>query len=67
MHAVLLANDPDEAAAAVKAVNRRLNIHQRVRGSTLWPDEDFPRTLKLEGRRSEIEARLRELQGARGR
>jgi long-chain acyl-CoA synthetase len=61
VHAVLLASDPDAIAAAVKAVNRRLAIHQRVRGTTLWPDDDFPRTLTLKARRPEIEARVRAL------
>jgi long-chain acyl-CoA synthetase len=61
VHAVLLTNDADAAADAVKAVNRRLGIHQRVRGTTIWPDEDFPRTLTLKARRPEIEARLRAL------
>ncbi len=61
VHAVLLASDADAAAAAVKATNRHLGIHQRVRGTTLWPDEDFPRTLTLKARRPEIEARLRVL------
>ncbi|HZS00878.1 MAG TPA: AMP-binding protein [Chloroflexota bacterium] len=65
VHAVLLANDAGSAAAAVKAVNRQVNIHQRVRGSTLWPDEDFPRTLTLKARRADIEARLRALQAER--
>ncbi|HLH21051.1 MAG TPA: AMP-binding protein [Chloroflexota bacterium] len=61
VHAVLLASDADAAAAAVKAVNRHLAIHQRVRSTTLWPDEDFPRTLTLKPRRPEIETRLRTL------
>jgi long-chain acyl-CoA synthetase len=61
VHAVLLTSDADAAAAAVKAVNRRLAIHQRVRGTTLWPDDDFPRTLTLKARRPEIEARVRAL------
>jgi long-chain acyl-CoA synthetase len=61
VHAVLVATDADAAAAAVKAANRRLGIPQRVRGTTLWPDEDFPRTLTLKARRPEIEARVRAL------
>jgi acyl-coenzyme A synthetase/AMP-(fatty) acid ligase len=61
VHAVLLTSDADAAAAAVKAVNRHLAIHQRVRGTTLWPDEDFPRTLTLKARRPEIETRVRAL------
>jgi long-chain acyl-CoA synthetase len=61
VHAVVLTSDAAVAAAAVKAVNRRLGIHQRVRGTTVWPDEDFPRTLTLKARRPEIEARIRGL------
>lgn len=67
VHAVVLAEQPAHAATAVKAVNRRLAIHQRVRGSTVWPDEDFPRTLTLKPRRPEIETRLHELDAARPR
>jgi long-chain acyl-CoA synthetase len=67
VHAVILAADPAEAAAAVRAVNRRLGIHQRVRGSTLWPDEDFPRTLTHKPRRPEIETRLQALAASRAR
>ncbi len=64
VHAVLVADDAAQAAAGIRAVNRRLGIHQRVRGHTLWPDEDFPRTLTLKPRRVEIEARLAQLQAA---
>jgi long-chain acyl-CoA synthetase len=64
VHGVLLAAGEAEAAAAVRAVNRRLGIHQRVRGMTRWPDEDFPRTLTLKPRRPEIEARLQKMRGA---
>jgi hypothetical protein len=31
---------------------------------TLWPDDDFPRTLTLKPRRPEIEARLGPMRGA---
>lgn len=58
VHAVLLADDPAQAQAAVKAVNHRLAIHQRVRGSTVWPDQDFPRTLTMKAKRAEIADRL---------
>ncbi|HZU07800.1 MAG TPA: AMP-binding protein [Chloroflexota bacterium] len=65
VHAVLLASDPAQAAAAVKAVNRQLAVYQRIRGMTLWPEEDFPRTLTMKPRRAEIEPRVRELVAAR--
>jgi long-chain acyl-CoA synthetase len=66
VHAVLLAENEAAATAAVKAVNRRLAIHQRIRGMTRWPDDDFPRTLTFKPRRADIEARLRELHAAGG-
>ena len=47
VHAALLMADPGQAADAVAWVNGRLAEHQRVRGSTVWPDEDFPRTHTL--------------------
>ncbi len=65
VHAVLLGPTPEQAAAAVREVNRRLAPYQRVRGMTIWPDEDFPRTLTMKPRRPEIEACLKELQTAR--
>ena len=65
VHAVLLTSEPEAALAAVKAVNRRLNVYQRVRGSTIWPDEDFPRTLTMKARRGDLETRLREVEATR--
>lgn len=59
VHAVLVMHEPTQAAAAVKAANRRLAPHQQIRGHTLWPDEDFPRTLTMKARRPLISERLR--------
>lgn len=61
VHAVLVMHDPAQAEAAVKAANRRLAPHQQIRGHTLWPDEDFPRTLTLKARRPVISERLKEM------
>ena len=63
IHAVLLLHQPDKAAAdaAVRSANRRLAPHQYIRGCTIWPDEDFPRTLTQKPRRPIIERRLAEL------
>jgi long-chain acyl-CoA synthetase len=66
VHAVLLTEAPQEALVAVKRVNRKLALHQRVRGTTIWPDADFPRTLTMKPRRDDILARLRSLE-AEGR
>lgn len=61
VHAVLLLRDPASAEAAVKAANRRLAPHQHIRGYTVWPEEDFPRTLTLKARRPAILERLAQL------
>lgn len=45
VHAVLLLRDPGaDASTVVERANRRLEHHQRIRGWTIWPGEDFPRT-----------------------
>jgi long-chain acyl-CoA synthetase len=53
--------EPAQAEVAVKAANRQLAPHQQIRAFTLWPDEDFPRTLTLKARRPVIGERLREM------
>ena len=47
VHAALIIPDPARAPDAVAWANGRLAEHQRVRGFTVWPDEDFPRTHTL--------------------
>ena len=47
IHAALIVADTDVASDAVAWANGRLAEHQRVRGFTIWPDEDFPRTHTL--------------------
>ena len=45
VHAVLLLEEGvTSASEAVSAVNRQVADHQRIRGHTIWPQEDFPRT-----------------------
>src|SRR4029450_4658265 len=39
-HAALLMRDSSQATAAVALANEHLADHQRVRGFTIWPDED---------------------------
>jgi len=62
VHAVLLLGDPSVEADVVAAANRRLAAHQQVRGSTVWPDEDLPRTHTLKVRKPDILARLGDLE-----
>ena len=64
IHAILLMHDTGQAPAAVRSANARLSAHQQIRGFTLWPDDDFPRTLTLKPRRPIIEQRLAELQAS---
>ena len=47
VHAVFLLEDPEQAPAVVARANRELAEHQRIRGFTIWPEADFPRTHTL--------------------
>ena len=47
VHAALIMPDAGRASDAVAWANGVLSEHQRVRGFTVWPDEDFPRTHTL--------------------
>jgi long-chain acyl-CoA synthetase len=51
VHAVLLMEEGYRASEAVTAVNRQVSDHQRIRGHTVWPQEDFPRTHTLKIRK----------------
>jgi long-chain acyl-CoA synthetase len=44
VHAVLLVDDASVAEAVVRDANARLAGHQQIRGWSVWPEEDFPRT-----------------------
>jgi long-chain acyl-CoA synthetase len=70
VHAVLLLADPgaspdaaqDAAEAIVTAANARLAPHQQIRGFTVWPDDDLPRTATLKVRKPVILERLADLE-----
>jgi long-chain acyl-CoA synthetase len=51
VHAVLLMEVGHRASEAVSSVNRQVSDHQRIRGHTVWPQEDFPRTHTLKIRK----------------
>jgi len=60
VHAVLLL-DPLKAPSAleiVAAANRQLNPIQQIRGWTLWPGSDFPRTPTLKVRKFKVREAL---------
>jgi long-chain acyl-CoA synthetase len=62
VHAVLLLDDPSFEDAIIQAANARLAPHQLIRGSTVWPDPDLPRTHTLKVRKPDILARLEDLE-----
>jgi long-chain acyl-CoA synthetase len=52
IHAVLLlAEDAPDPATIVRQANATLAPHQRIVGTTVWPEEDFPRTHTLKVRK----------------
>ena len=58
VHAVLLIEQAEQADEIVRTANARLAPHQQVRGWTVWPDDDLPRTHTLKVRKPEVLARL---------
>ena len=62
VHAVLLLEDPSQADEVIRSANTRLAPHQQIRGSTVWPDDDLPRTHTLKVRKPDILARLDSLE-----
>ena len=62
VHAVLLLDDPSLEDQVVDAANQRLAPHQQIRGSTVWPDPDLPRTATLKVRKPDILIRLENLE-----
>ena len=58
VHGILLLDDASKAKAIVQQVNKQLASHQQVRGFTVWPDDDFPRTHTLKVKRQYVLTRL---------
>jgi long-chain acyl-CoA synthetase len=54
VHSVLLLEDAAQAKSVIQQTNRQLAPHQQVRGFTIWPDKDFPRTHTLKVKRPEV-------------
>ncbi|MEO8538518.1 MAG: AMP-binding protein [bacterium] len=51
LHAVILESTPGSAAEAVRLANLRLDARQQIFNSSVWPEEDFPRTHTLKVKR----------------
>ena len=62
VQAVLLLDDPAMADAVVRDANAQLGAHQQIRGVTIWPDEDLPRTHTLKVKKRMVLDRLAELE-----
>ena len=54
VHAVLLMEDPTQAKGVIQQANKQLASHQQIRGFTIWPEADFPRTHTLKVKRPEL-------------
>jgi len=66
VHAVFLLKDPDTIAAIVRDANTKLSGSQQIRGSTAWPDDDFPTTPTQKVKKRYVVERLLELQRGGG-
>lgn len=62
VHAVLLLEEPDKAKTVIQQANKQLAAHQQIRGFTIWPDADFPRTNTLKVRRPDVLDALQRMQ-----
>ena len=61
VNVVLLMDDPDKAKSAVQQANKQLASQQQVRGFTVWPENDFPRTHTLKVKRPEVLEKLQSM------
>ena len=62
VHAVLLLAEAGTADDVIRVANSHLAPHQQIRGMTVWPDPDLPRTHTLKVRKPEVLARLAALE-----
>ena len=58
VHAVLITSDGSEGGPVIAAVNSKLAAHQQIRGFSIWPDEEFPRTHTLKVKKNLVLERL---------
>ena len=56
VHAVLILHDAADADDVVRQANTHLGGHQQIRGFTVWPDDDFPRTASTKVRKADVVA-----------
>ena len=61
IHAILLMEDASKAKSLIQQTNKQLASHQQIKGFTIWPEQDFPRTNTLKVKRQEILTALPEI------
>ncbi len=62
VHAILkLSDETAEVAEILSSANASLAPHQRIRGATIWPDEEFPMTHTLKIKRHEVKDRVEKM------
>jgi long-chain acyl-CoA synthetase len=62
VQAVFLLDDASVVDAVVRDANAQLGAHQQIRGVTIWPDEDLPRTPTLKVKKRIVLDRLAEME-----
>ncbi len=61
VHAVLLMEDASKAKTVIQQTNKQLASHQQIRGFTVWPETDFPRTHTLKVKRLDVLSKLEKM------
>jgi len=64
VYGILLMEDPAQAKAAIAQTNKQLASHQQIRGYTVWPEKDFPRTHTLKVKRPEVIEKLQSIRNS---
>jgi long-chain acyl-CoA synthetase len=67
VHAVLLLREAAEAPDVVRAANTQMAPNQQIRGFSVWPDEDLPRTSTLKVKKIAVLEWLRTQETSAGR
>ena len=62
VHAVLLMEEGARAADVVRDANAKLSGSQQIRGHTVWPEDDFPRTHTLKVKKRIVLAALSQVE-----
>ncbi len=64
VYGILLMDDPSQAKATIQQTNKQLASHQQIRGYTVWPEKDFPRTPSLKVKRPEVIEKLQSIRNS---